>query len=458
MAMQFDMDEIKAQFKRVIEYSQNITVDDASVNDLFQRWYMNKKEFIEAMGGNLTLTIPDSITFELTNDKKAQKFNNFLHSVTVTAGRQTEFMSFLQFNKEGFFKNEVVYAFRMENGLIIPTGMKLIKAFKYFIEDKEVLYYLQNVASMIIQENKITGQLCVSVHPLDFLSSSENNCNWRSCHALDGEYRAGNLSYMVDPTTVICYLKGEEDQQISHFPPEVLWNSKKWRMLLFFARNRRLFFAGRQYPFASENALAAIKEHIIPALTKYKSYEISEWTNNTIDEWSNNGEVIPILDNTYIVVQNNIYDKYNIIKDKSRLHYNDLLESSCYIPYYCYVDAPYNNIYIPPESFQLPIGGEVLCLQCGKENIYNSEWMVCENCEDSDCLYCDCCGARIHSDEICYVPWGFLCQECANSECSYCEKCGCFDYTENMYIYDDEYYCYDCYHEIMKEKEEKEKL
>ena len=28
----------------------------------------------------------------------------------------------------------------------------------------------------------------------DYLSLSENAFNWRSCHALDGEYRAGNLS------------------------------------------------------------------------------------------------------------------------------------------------------------------------------------------------------------------------------------------------------------------------
>ena len=41
------------------------------------------------------------------------------------------------------------------------------------------------------------GYLYLSIHPLDYLSISETNHGWRSCHALDGEYRNGNLSYLT---------------------------------------------------------------------------------------------------------------------------------------------------------------------------------------------------------------------------------------------------------------------
>lgn len=126
--------------------------------------------------------------------------------------------------------------------------MKLVKAFKYFEENPRSLEDIQNYASRIIQEDKIEGTLCFSVHPLDFLSVSENTYNWRSCHALDGEYRAGNLSYMVDRSTFICYLRGAENQKLPHFPEDVLWNSKKWRMLLYMEDKRRGLMAGRQYP------------------------------------------------------------------------------------------------------------------------------------------------------------------------------------------------------------------
>ena len=48
---------------------------------------------------------------------------------------------------------------------------------------------------MILQDVKVSGDLVLSVHPLDYLSISDNNHNWYSCHSLDGEYGAGNLGY-----------------------------------------------------------------------------------------------------------------------------------------------------------------------------------------------------------------------------------------------------------------------
>lgn len=65
-----------------------------------------------------------------------------------------------------------------------------------------------------------------------FLTSSVNTYNWRSCHALDGEYRAGNLSYMADNVTFMCYIKGEAKLQYPFLPHGISWNSKKWRMLV----------------------------------------------------------------------------------------------------------------------------------------------------------------------------------------------------------------------------------
>ena len=85
---------------------------------------------------------------------------------------------------------------------------------------------------MILQEDKIEGTLCFSVHPLDFLSSSENTYNWRSCHSLDGEFCAGNLSYMADSATMICYLKSDKEEILPRFPEDIPWNNKKWRVFL----------------------------------------------------------------------------------------------------------------------------------------------------------------------------------------------------------------------------------
>ena len=112
------------------------------------------------------------------------------------------------------------------------NGMKLLRAFKFFISDPDVLRDLQDKASMILQETKLSGYFYVSIHPLDYLSQSETTYNWRSCHALDGEYRAGTLSYMQDNVSLVCYIASDEKKQLPRFPAEVPWYSKKWRMML----------------------------------------------------------------------------------------------------------------------------------------------------------------------------------------------------------------------------------
>ena len=48
--------------------------------------------------------------------------------------------------------------------------MKILKALKYFDLPKNAMNDIQSKASQLIQANSITGTLCFSVHPLDYLS------------------------------------------------------------------------------------------------------------------------------------------------------------------------------------------------------------------------------------------------------------------------------------------------
>jgi hypothetical protein len=195
-------EDIKEQFKAVISYSQNIP--DPKVDYLFREWESNKARFIKRFGG-LIYEHPTQVEFTLDPKEKLTRAMEFANSVS-DAYNNSALAEFIDENLDTFFENKVSRTM----GQKIPEGMKLIKAFKFFESDKSTLRSIQDYASQLIQENKIKGTLCFSVHPLDFLSSSENTYNWRSCHALDGEYRAGNLSYMVDDTTFMVYLKGAD--------------------------------------------------------------------------------------------------------------------------------------------------------------------------------------------------------------------------------------------------------
>lgn len=442
--------DIKEQFDQVIAYSQGIPCPQT--DKLFEDWLEAKRSFIEAFGGKLIVEV-GKVSFALDCEEKKVRLNDFIDTVYNTYSNEA-LGSFLEQESEGFFDNVVLREYESEKGKI-PKGMKLVKAFKFFEEDKPTLEALQDCASRVIQENKIEGTLCFSVHPLDYLSSSSNTYNWRSCHSLDGEYRSGNLSYMVDSSTIICYLKGADNVTIPLFPESVPWNSKKWRMLLFFSQNWDMMFAGRQYPFTSTPALDIIKNELLETIYgnyRMRSDVFCDWDNRYADSDSTN---LPI-DFTYVPVRGELLLMTDIVKDAQHaLHFNDLLRSSCYTAPWYSIRNNYAWCRWEHTHPRITIGGEVMCLHCGKHPITNPETMMCDDCEldyghEENDVYgtCDCCGARIIRDDATWVGDDLVCDACYETECFICECCDEV-YFKSDKIYDKEYgdyvcrYCYD---------------
>ena len=200
-----NLTKIKEDFDKVITYSQYIP--DPKTDRLFDVWLECKRDFIELFGGKYIYEFPEKVSFDLGPKEKHDRVIRFAGQVASQWG-YTNLADFIEKQEDGFFQNLTVEDYTAWDGKIIRKGSKLVKSFRHFIKDNDrSLIDIQNEASRIIQEDKIEGTLCLSVHPLDFLSLSENTYNWRSCHSLDGEYRAGNLSYMMDKHTIICYLK-----------------------------------------------------------------------------------------------------------------------------------------------------------------------------------------------------------------------------------------------------------
>lgn len=396
---------------------------------------------------------PDKVSFELSQKDKDARLDEFINMVAISF--DNEYLAqFLEDNRKGFFQNKVLSPWcNSEVNIEVPEGMKLLKAFKYFESDEITLKDLQTQASMIIQEDKVEGYLCFSVHPLDFLSSSENTYNWRSCHALDGEYRAGNLSYMVDKSTIMCYLRGTESANLPNFPQNIKWNSKKWRMLLFFSEKWDVLFAGRQYPFFSRNALDIIMVCLKTYTPILKHSRWSDWHDDQIsvfDYQENNRYDGGYLMWPYVCISNELHKLKDIIIDgeKSPLHFNDLLRSSCYKPYYSF--KSYRTIGEQPKFL---IGGQVPCCSCGKDHIIAPDTMLCEQCEldfgtsqDERFGYCDCCDRRIVVENGHYVGsngW-LICDWCYNTMIKQCDCCG-NDYYNDDLFYDKSSHSYKCY-------------
>ena len=336
----------------------------------------------------------------------------------------------------------------------IPAGAKLIKSFKHFVNGDSALHDIQSRASQIIQEDSITGTLCFSVHPLDFLSSSENTYNWRSCHALDGEYRAGNLSYMCDRATVICYLRGADNVKLPMFPEEVPWNSKKWRMLLHVSDDWDVVFAGRQYPFESDSGLAMVRKWFTHLIHK-DNCNWSNWTDPLVMEVPDSHGMSYDLNSRYLMMRGKLYEIDDVVVDpKKPLHFNDLLHSSVYRPHYIAIN---NRPWIKDRYSRVHVGSDCDCLKCGFKKIDITESFMCNDCDleygvfDSETFTtCDCCGRRIYRDDAYFVDDEEICESCVNSECFICENCEETHFNEfKVYIEaEDIYVCSHCAEEF----------
>lgn len=459
-------EDIREQFKSVISYSQNIP--DPKIDYLFKEWECQKERFIKRFGG-LIYEWPTPIEFTLDDIQKRQRAMEFASTVSDTFNNP-DLAEFIDENLDTFFENKVSKSLD-EN---IPQGMKLLKAFKFFEPNKAALRNIQDMASQIIQENKIRGTLCFSVHPLDFLSSSENTYNWRSCHALDGEYRAGNLSYMIDNSTFMVYLKGADNQYLYGFGG-VQWNSKKWRMLIHSNETDDIMFAGRQYPFSSKSGIDTvlnIYNNLIITENKnpFGPVKFGSWRADYIDSYvpydaTDMNDTVS-LTGKYLVYANQLIEINQIVHDgQNALNYNDVLRSTCYrYPYYTILNPyGYHSVdYILRHP--VIIGAEVPCLHCGKELISNPETMRCDDCElafgtEENDVYgtCDCCGARIYVDDaICVGDDGdLICDSCFHSHAFVCDCCGGVFYEEEKVFIPDEndeengqWYCRGCYEDM----------
>jgi hypothetical protein len=464
-----DYSHIQEAFNEVICYSQN--VPESNTDLLFAQWYNNKKWIRECLGGKLIYTLPTPVQFSLGEEQKKRMLEEFIDFVGI---RNHRLSYFLDVTFDDFFDNKLSHNYYFEDDLTLKAGSKLIKSFKYFESDPIMLRAYQDRASQLIQENKIEGQLCISIHPLDYLSVSENNANWRSCHALDGEYRAGNLNYMADNCTAICYLRSPEDEVLGSFPDSIKWNSKKWRMLLFFSQDKRMLFASRQYPFHTDVGLKIILDQLLPESGLLKEEEPTNSFRKTHwAPWSNKriGDIC-LEDGTTIVygdmipLGKEIISIHELIKTCSApLFFNDLTQSSSYTPLYTYKirnEFGWKSVITVPEQTRFKIGENIKCLCCEKKDAVLSDSVYCIDCDlkyghsenDDIFTYCDRCGARITFEEAVTVGddgenW---CQDCFSEYGRECKACGGFyDISEFILDDDDDEICRWCRIDIEEE-------
>ena len=272
-------------------------------------------------------------------------------------------------------------------------GTKVTKLFRFFVNESELDAIIKKYAT-IFNQKTIKGDLCLSVHPLDYFSVSDNQCGWNSCFSVhDGSYRISTTGLLTSPNTMIAYLSSG-DVEYKAYDKSMTWNNKKWRAYVTMSHDQKTFHIGREYPY-SNPALRQKVVEMIADLTGWEYQEVDrEIYINTPDAFYNDGFY-------------HLYEATNI-EDDERIDELDIAED-------CY------------------------CMECGTTyDLEGVNGMCCFSCHpESHEDYmgtCTLCDTHIfdYEDYSYIISRGEYVCECCSPKLTYCQEC------DEAYIGEDE--------------------
>ena len=331
--------------------------------------------------------------------------------------------------------------FMMPNGkkYSLNKGCKVMKAIgkianAYNIEGFEDF---RNAHSQILNETSLSGELCLSIHPLDFMTMSDNNCGWTSCMSWveRGEYRVGTVEMMNSPLVVCAYLKSSTDMYDGNFT----WNSKRWREL--FIVHNGILIGVKGYPYWNQN-LEKITLNWIKELAE-KNLGFGPYEDNIV-----------FYNASYNRKDFTTEDGVEIEDVRCGFVTNRMYNDFAYTNHMAILNQHYSEI---PDVIKY--SGKPVCMICGEEHFdYNSEQEIaCLDCDPH--IYCAECGCLIEDpsyDNV--VGDNYYCDYCYNEIFNIeCPSCGGLNSEDNMvtvhlaldheHMYRNVqiYICYDCF-------------
>ena len=242
--------------------------------------------------------------------------------------------------------------------------------------------------SRVLNTKKQVGTMCISIHPLDYITMSDNNSKWQSCMNWrhNGCYRRGTVEMMNSENVIVAYLRSNKEELT--LPNGNNWNNKKWRSLYIFDED---FITNvKDYPYFSEKFDTFILEWLRELAQENLGISYSE-----VKDWE-----YPYVPDT---------EKELIFETNAM--YNDFENDSANLGVFNYA-----NIADWKSTRACDYSGPDICFCCGETgNCYEDEsFVICDDCVNVPYCYCRCCGDPIwDEDEACRDDTG-------NCFCEYC--------------------------------------
>ena len=252
--------------------------------------------------------------------------------------------------------------------LKINTGMKLMRALAkvldYLDADKELRTAFEDMRikhSMIFNDATLTGILCISIHPLDFMTMSDNASDWSSCMSWtdDGCYRTGTVEMMNSNCVICAYLASDKENMIFDKTkinvPAYTWNNKKWRQLFYCTND--IILGGKAYPYQCK----AITKEVLSILRVLAKKNWNVDYDYGIEKYQDMKHINSICRMEKTKDYRRFYPKkHNIVIDTKTM-YNDFINAHD-IDYWCIRNKVKKNLI-------LNVSGPVPCIRCGDHSV-----------------------------------------------------------------------------------------
>lgn len=461
-------------------------IDHLDASEWLEQWSHSKQKLYHALGDNFIVEVPTKIEkSERIIDEELSQLKRdiiaeyreivyyFCEFNGISRGSWDDLLTIMNVKtlKENAFAHNIKVplkngsVFQLQKGTkVIRAINKIINAIKRSIYYTEDSYYknslnnfmqlykqFENSYSIILNEKFIQGTLCFSIHPLDFITMSDNSLNWNSCMSWtdNGCYRVGTIEMMNSNNTICVYIKSNNKKYNFSIKEKIdsedyCWNNKKWRQLYYVTKD--ILCCGKSYPFCfDKDTQIFILSTLKNIITKNAGWEYTYGPELYQDMIHIHSKYR--MDNNRHWIQNNLTTKHNILFDTNSM-YNDMLNDINF-KYYCYRNKVKRNKIIS-------VSGKANCICCNKSTLivgnefyeetgdYNERYeyanrVLCKDCwnEIPCCVECNVSDPTKKYIKIVNSN-GFVdyyCKECFEQYCRICPCCGeLFNFEDLTFI------------------------
>ena len=400
------------------EYDTELHGEFAGVENVLAPWNQAKPTLFKLFGEELILS--KELSFAMTREELYRQISDLLYSnpfmqkiretyyngafdktwIDINSGawKIKEVVSCLVNNTETFIDNKFWYWPEECKKITLKVGKEGTNSIDLFPSTK-IMKVLSKVADMlgiegfeefriahsqILNQKYLKGDFSISIHPLDYMTMSDNECGWESCMSWRnfGGYRQGTVEMMNSPCVIVAYMKSKTPLHV--WGGE--WNNKKWRCLFIVDEN--LICKVKSYPYQNDQFECDVINWIRELAKENLGVEYEE----DIIAWDGEGSVY--------------HNDKRYEPDFCTGHmYNDFGTCTHHMAFV----KDFNNEH---SYISINYSGESECMWCGAITGMDEDGdLACCDCMTK--CYCNECGERIYSRDVYEDDHGY-------TYCPYC--------------------------------------